>query len=402
MLKKLSHKDNCNSEVCHICTKHILKMDLFPDFTDLNDSIFNAIFWLIALIQLFWILFFYARIAFYKQKKVNTTLPPVSIIIVARNEEDNLYEYLPSILEQDYDEFEVIVVNHQSTDNTAYILKAFNQSAPHLKIVNIERDKHLTYGKKLPLTIGIKGAKYNHLLLTDADCQPISDQWLRGMAEHFTEKKAIVLGFGPHRKKPGFLNRVIRLDTSFIALNYFSYAKAGIPYMGVGRNLAYTQDLFMKNKGFKSHYSIQSGDDDLFIQEVAKNRNYTISLNPQTFCYSDAKETWKEWYAQKSRHYTTTTRYGLFKKLMLGIYPLTLLLLYVFFFILLFNNWLNWISIGVIATIVLLKWLILGLAMKKLNQKSFIGGIILWDIFYAILMPIVYYTTEQLNNSKWK
>lgn len=402
MLKKLSSKDNSNSEVCHICRKHIFKMELFPDFSDILDSSINILFWGLAFVQLFWMLFFYARISFHKEKKVDSINPPVSIIIVARNEEDNLFEYLPSILEQDYHEYEVIVVNHQSTDNTEYILKAFRESSPHLRIVNLERDRHLTYGKKLPLTIGIKGAKYNHLLLTDADCKPTSDQWLKNMAGKFTEKKEIVLGYGPHRKLPGFLNRVIRLDTSFIALNYLSFAKAGIPYMGVGRNLAYTQELFMNNSGFKSHYSIQSGDDDLFIQEVAKNRNYTISLDPSTFCYSDAKETWEDWYTQKSRHYTTTSRYGLFKKLLLGIYPLTLILLYITLVILLLNNWLNWTSIGVISLIIIVKWLTLGFAMKKLKQKSFISGIIFWDLFYALLTPIVYYTTEQSKNATWK
>lgn len=377
-------------------------MEVLPDFTDLTLSIYTILFWSLAFIQLFWLFFFYSRIAFHKEKKTSTSSLPISIIISARNEEDNLAEFLPYILEQDYPNFEVIVVNHQSADGTEYILKAFQETHSHLRVITLERDKHLAFGKKLPLTVGIKGAKHNHLLLTDADCMPTSNQWLKIMASKFSDKKEIVLGYAPLRKTKGFLNKLIRFDTAFIALNYLSFAKAGTPYMGVGRNLAYTKDLFLKNKGFKSHYSIQSGDDDLFIQEVAKKKNYTISLSPDSFCVSDAKETWSEWYAQKSRHYTTSGNYTLFKKLLLGIYPLTLILMYLFFVILLLNNWMNWIAILILSAVILFKWIILGLTMKKLNQKSFIAGVILWDIFYAIVTPIVFYTTEQSTGTKWK
>src|SRR5690554_1350483 len=378
-------------------------MDLIPDFSDFFLSITNFVLWSAALLQLFWIFFFYARISFHQDRSsTNKAHPPVSIIIAARNEEDNLFEKLPFILEQDYEEFEVIVVNHQSMDNTSSILKAFENQYPNLRSIELERNQHLPKGKKLPLTIGIKGAKYNHLLFTDADCKPSSKLWLQTMAEHFTEKKEIVLGYGPYQKTKGLLNACIRFDTSMIALNYLSFAKAGVPYMGVGRNLAYTKEVFMKNSGFKSHYSIQSGDDDLFIQEVAKKKNYTISLSPEAFCYSDGEKTWKDWYSQKSRHYTTSGRYSLFKKLLLGIYPLTLLLLYISLVTLIVNNWMSWISIGVISLLIVSKWLILGMAFKKLEQKSFIWSIIFWDLFYAIFTPIVYYTTEQSTATKWK
>ncbi|HLV41689.1 MAG TPA: glycosyltransferase [Brumimicrobium sp.] len=377
-------------------------MELFPDFTDLPQLIFTIVFWAMALIQLFWLFFFYLRIAIHKEKENDSSYPPVSIVIAARNEEDNLFENLTYILEQDYKDFEVIVVNHQSVDNTEYLLKAFQEKHPHLKIINIERNNHLAYGKKLPLTIGIKGSKHDLLLLTDADCKPASDQWLKQMAGKFTPKKKIVLGYAPYRKTPGFLNKVIRLDTTFIALNYFSFAKSGIPYMGVGRNLAYSKELFMNNSGFKSHYSIQSGDDDLFIQEVAKKKNYTVSLSPQTFCYSEGEKTWKKWITQKSRHYTTSVRYPLFKKLLLGIYPLSLIFLYISLFTLLFSNWMNWVSLGVILVIFISKWITLGFAFKKLDQKDLILGVLFWELFYAILTPLVYYTTEQSTTTRWK
>ena len=377
-------------------------MEIFPEINADLPFAFTAAFLLFALLQLFWILFFYARVSFHNEDTEKVSTPPVSVIIAARNEEDNLFELLPFILEQQYPEFEVIVINHQSIDDSTHILKALQRQYEHLKVIDLPRNQHLGTGKKLPLTIAIKGSKYEHLLFTDADCKPNSEYWIRGMAKHFSEKKKLILGYGPYNKEKGFLNKIIRLDTALIAINYLAFAKAGVPYMGVGRNLAYTKSLFLENKGFKSHYSLQSGDDDLFVQETARNRNYAICLDQNSFCYSEPKTTWSDWIKQKSRHFTTTSRYGVIKKLLLGIYPLTLLLLYTSFITLLINNWLSWVSVGVIALVLILKWLIHGIALKKLNERTFIWLFPFWDVFYAVLAPIIYYTTESSTEAKWK
>lgn len=252
-------------------------MDIIPNF---NWSFWSLLFYFfcgVVFIQLIYLIFIYARLAFFKTKtQKDNHLPPVSVIIAARNEADNIYENLPFILDQDYPEYEVIVVVNQSIDESKYILEAYQQQHNNLRFTVVERNKHLQPGKKLSLSIGIKAAKYEHLVMTDADCKPESTKWLLEIGQTFTDKKNIVLGYGPYSYEKGFLNKVIRYDTAWIAINYFSYALAGAPYMGVGRNLAYTKEVYQKANGFKSHYSISSGDDDLFIQEAAKRK--TIPL----------------------------------------------------------------------------------------------------------------------------
>lgn len=209
--------------------------------------------------------------------------PPLSVILAARNESDNLYENLPIILEQDYPEFEVIIINNQSTDDSTYLLEAIAQQYSNLRVIEVMKNQHLKPGKKLSITLGVKGAKFEHLILTDADCRPASRNWLKSIAENFSNEKQIVLGYGPYKKEKGFLNRLIRFDTTWIGMNYFSMALAKLPYMGVGRNLAYTKTVFNSVSGFKSHYYLPSGDDDLFIQETAKNNNYTIAIKADSF-----------------------------------------------------------------------------------------------------------------------
>jgi hypothetical protein len=178
-------------------------------------------------------------------------------------------------------------------------------------------------------------------------------------------------------------------------------ALAKLPYMGVGRNLAYTKTVFNSVSGFKSHYFIPSGDDDLFIQEAAQNSNYTITIDPETFCYSPAAPSWNRWVRQKSRHYSTSNKYKVIKKLLLGIYPVSLLLLWISFVILLFNTDFRIIGGVVFGVIVLLKWWIQGKCLLKLKERNFVYALPFWDLFYAILTPMMFYLTEQKRNAKW-
>lgn len=377
-------------------------MDIIPNF---NWSFWSLLFYFfcgVVFIQLIYLIFIYARLAFFKTKtQKDNHLPPVSVIIAARNEADNIYENLPFILDQDYPEYEVIVVVNQSIDESKYILEAYQQQHNNLRFTVVERNKHLQPGKKLSLSIGIKAAKYEHLVMTDADCKPESTKWLLEIGQTFTDKKNIVLGYGPYSYEKGFLNKVIRYDTAWIAINYFSYALAGAPYMGVGRNLAYTKEVYQKANGFKSHYSISSGDDDLFIQEAAKKKNYTIAIASDSYMYSPAEKTWSAWYRQKSRHYTTSPNYQVIKRALLGIYPITLLLMYLSFITLLFNEDFRWLSLIVFGSIFALKWWIQGKCFLKLKEKSFIALFPLNDLFYAIMSPIIYYTGDGKKTNKW-
>jgi glycosyltransferase involved in cell wall biosynthesis len=353
--------------------------------------------------QILYVLFIYSKLAFHKSKPIDDhqNWMPISVIIAARNESDNLYENLPAILSQDYPVYEVIVVNNQSIDDSGWILTAFARQFPNLRVVELSRNKHLRPGKKLPITLAIKSAKYEHFVLTDADCKPSNDQWIKQMASQYTRSKQIVIGYAPFLKNKGFLNRLIRFDTAWIGVNYFSMALAKLPYMGVGRNLAYTKSVFHSVNGFKSHYSVTTGDDVLFIQEAAKKSNYSIQLNPDSFCYSQAPTSWTRWMTQKTRHYSTSGKYRFIKKLLLGIYPLSLILMWVSFITLLFSRDFILLSSSVFGFTLLLKWWLQGRCLTQLKEKSFVRYLPFWDLFYALLMPILFYISERQKYYRW-
>jgi len=268
---------------------------------------------------LFYYTYFFYRLSVHKTIK-GTFNSSISIIICAKNELKNLRSHLPEILEQNYPEFEVIVVNDQSNDGSGNFLKELEKEYKHLVVVTIEKHINKHIGKKFALTLGIKTAKHEHLLLTDADCFPNSKNWAQLMCNNFNTAD-IVLGYGGYQKKKGWLNKIIRFDTFNVAQQYLSYALAGCAYMGVGRNMAYKKSLFFDNKGFANHIHIPSGDDDLFIQEIATKNNVTVEINTQAHTSSEVIENWKEWSYQKRRHLTTSPLYKTKFKVLLTLYP---------------------------------------------------------------------------------
>jgi biofilm PGA synthesis N-glycosyltransferase PgaC len=340
-------------------------------------------------------------LAFYKLSETNNSLPPVSVVICARNEDDNLPEFLPKICTQDYPEFEVIVVNDCSTDNTESVIDEFAKVFSNLKKVNIKEDGYYKHGKKFALLVGIKGTKHNHLLLTDADCYPSSDQWLKEMGSKFTNEKEVVLGYGAYEKQPGFLNRLIRFDAFMIAVNFLSAGIKKKAYMGVGRNLAYTKELFFKNKGFASHYHINSGDDDLFVNEVSGPNNTTVAISHKAITYSRPKTTFRDWSLQKARHITTAPLYTAASRLRIAFSYFS----QYFFYLSLIGLCLS-INTVLLAPILLtlkvvLHWIFLNKAAKKLNEPDLLYGSVIFEPVLLFVYPVFHFRKLFYKSNKW-
>lgn len=363
-----------------------------------------VVFWMLVLalaVQLFYFLYFFLRLARYKNAEGVNELPPVSVVICARNEDDNLVAFLPLVLAQDYPEFQVVVVNDCSFDNTEDILKEFSERHPHLKVVTIKEDEYYSHGKKVALMMGIKGARYEHLLLTDADCRPASTNWLRSMAAQFTTETEIVLGYGPYEKRSGLLNKLIRFDAFFIALQYLSFSMARITYMGVGRNLAYRKELFFRHKGFASHYHIQSGDDDLFVNQAATRRNTRVEVRPDSFTHSVPERTFKAWWRQKRRHLTTGKRYKFGHKLLLITYVASQWLFFGTFISALVLNFQPYVVLGIMLLRLLLQMLIFKKAMEKLGERDLLLLVPFVEIFLLFFYPALTFAGIFQRRRKW-
>lgn len=368
-------------------------VEIYNQYISILGLILLSAFLLCFLVQSIYYLFIYRKIGAWKPKPTAHSQEPVSIVICARDEEEKLEKNLPLVLSQEYPNYEVVVVNDCSQDDTGLVLERLQKQYPHLRTTTIKEDEKFSHGKKLALTIGIKSAQNEWLLLTDADCVPDSQQWLASMQRNFGPKNEIVLGYSGFNASKGLLNKLIRFDAFQIALNYLGLAMSHMPYMGVGRNLAYTRSLFFKNKGFASHAQILSGDDDLFINEVATAKNTIVEISAESITRSEAKKTFQSWHRQKRRHMATGYKYSTGQKFVLALEPLTRSFFYLLLVALLIMQ-VIWPAIIFIFLLRLIYQLIIfKKALDRLNEKK----LLLLSLLFDFVLPYVLFAILIIN-----
>jgi len=383
--------------------KEIILDIFFPKGLTLIEQLGLYSFYGAAVVQFIFLWIIFLRFAFFtKTAKANPDKQEaVSVIIVAKNEYRNLKNNLQKILEQDYPNFEVILVNHASEDDTEYLIRELSQKYPHLKYVVVQDNINFFSGKKFPLSVGIKSAQHDIVLLTDADCYPDSKNWIAEMQSQFVNKKEIVLGYGAYEERRGLLNKFIRYDTLRVGMMYLSLAKWGVPYMGVGRNLAYRKSLFFKENGFQSHLNIPSGDDDLFINKAANRKNTTIAVGKSCRSISVPKTSFSDWYYQKKRHLTTGKHYKFSHLVILGLWDIST---FIFFLtaILMLSFQFQWIAVASILGLRIISQLIITKkTMLLLGEKKLLLFSPLMELFVLIANPIVSVVSIFATKRRW-
>jgi len=324
------------------------------------------------LVQLYYVLLVHLKLANVSIEEIPLSAQkPLSVIVCARNEIVNLAQYLPALLSQDYPEFEVVVVNDRSWDGTEDFLEQLEKKHRNLKVVKILDNDKFIAGKKFAVTMGIKAAKYDWLVFTDADCTPASEHWLKDMQQPADENTEIVLGYSPYIKKRSLLNALIRFETFFTAVNYLAFALKGMPYMGVGRNMAYKKSLFFKNKGFAAHMHIPSGDDDLFVNAHANKYNTEIRLHPDSHVWSEPNNTWGGYLRQKKRHFGAGKFYKSKHKFILSLQIVFQFLFYAFFATcMFFSREAQYVALGILGLSIIIRCFIYPKLLKRLNYSD--------------------------------
>jgi len=341
----------------------------------------------------------------------------VSVILCAHNESYNLSQYLQSLLTQDYPEYEVIVVDDGSEDDTRAVIERYMTRDPRLHMTFVPYGARVGSTKKLALTLAAKAAQYDYLLLTDADCRPESNQWIREMMKGFqspiTNQQSpisIVLGFGAYFYDKGHLNRLVRFDTLFNGLHYLGAALCGHPYMGVGRNLAYRKDFFFESGGFTHLMANRAGDDDLFVNHVANRENTAVVVSRDSIVWSPAKTTMREWWQQKRRHLSVSPSYRRATQFRLTLEPLSRGLFYalvlgILIYQLLITNYQLSIPLLAAVGLFLIRWIlqtaILNVSAKRMGLHRFNMFTVLWFDIALPLVNLLMLASPKRKTIKW-
>ncbi len=387
------------------------------DFYGFEFSVPELVVFCVLLLAFIYQLYFYLRYLrgvlrlnrkIRKNKISFVTQPqPVSVIICARDEAENLKKFLPFILAQEYPVFEVIVVNDGSTDETDIILRDMKLEYPHLRTTFVPAGATNLSTKKLALTLGVKAAQHDILLFTDADCMPEDKYWIARMARNFTPGIEFVLGYGAYLHQKSFVNKLITYDTLFVALQYLGYAKSGKPYMGVGRNMAFRKEVFFRHKGYASNLHLRSGDDDLMVNQAANKHNTRIEIAPDSITWSEPKKNFRLWYYQKERHLSVSTHYSFISRFRLGFEPLSRALFYLTLIVLPFLA--NLITISAALLLFLIRFsvqlLVVNRSAKHFNERRYNINLLLFDIILPLIslnLLLFGRMGKKSKNIRWK
>ncbi len=342
-------------------------------------------------LQLLFLISFLLAVA-RKRHTIASTFPPVSVIVCAHDEEQNLRSLIPLLLEQEYPQFEVIIVDDRSNDGTYDYLLQATREHPALRMVKVDRVPPHANGKKYGLTLGIRAASHEWILLTDADCRPASKAWIAGMSRHFYDGVQIVAGISTYRKERGLLNLFVRFEGALTALQYVAFGLLNMPYMGVGRNLAYRKSLFLENKGFNQFLGIIGGDDDLFVNQHATSKNWRVELGAETNMLSIPEKTWKEFFLQKVRHLSVGKHYRFVHRFILGAFMLSGIL-----------TWLTGLPVIIAepsswwgATLFVVRFIVLAIAIRVILKKAGIS-FEWWAIPFLDFLYSIYYISTGLK-----
>lgn len=363
----------------------------------------ETIFWLIFLISLsvqlvLWLGLWYpfaSRTEKETPKRQGSSFPKVSIIVPFKNEEKNLTKNLPYLINQDYPDFEIVLINDHSEDQSLSIAQSFCKQNSQFLCDSLTTSA----GKKSALTHGIGLAQGEWIALTDADCQP-SPRWLKTMIRA-GQGADIILGYGPYQEQKGLLNQMIRYETWYIALQYMAALKYRLYYMAVGRNMLIKKKSFVNANGFKNHMNLISGSDDLFMNALQKEEHIVAhSVHPDSYVYSSPKESLNGWFKQKKRHISTSVEYKFRIKLLMLITASSHLFLYLSALFLLINGSFVTSIIALLSFRGVVLVLCSFVGMKKIKERDLFFISPLLDILLALFYFSLSFTLF-FKQKKW-
>jgi cellulose synthase/poly-beta-1,6-N-acetylglucosamine synthase-like glycosyltransferase len=368
-------------------------------------EILVIVFFTALVLQVIYLIVFNVALSKGKKRHVSiapTESLPVSVIVCAHDEEENLKELIPQLLNQNYPDFEIILVNDRSNDNTFDYVLGLSKTDARVRLVNVEHIPSHVNSKKYSLTLGIRAAKNEWLLLTDADCRPEGPNWIMSMSSAFNEKTRFVIGFSPYQKVKGFLNLFIRFESILTALQYVSFALMKNPYMAVGRNLAYRKSFFLAEKGFNQFMNVTGGDDDLFVNQHADGENTAIILGRDAIINTFAEQSWSMFLRQKKRHLSVGRYYKFKHKFWLGLFVISWLVTWLTLVPVAFFSGFHFWILGAMAVRI-------GLLVQTLRAglQRFGHNFELWTVPFLDFLFSIYYLTTGLitmgsKHVRWK
>ena len=366
--------------------------------------ILSVIFYLFVACTAVQIIYYLAFSSFLfrsKKNKTNTSEIPISVIIYTKNQAEKFLTFLPSILEQEYYKFEIVLINNASSDNTSVLLESYAKKHAHIKVINVENNEAFWGSKKYALTLGIKTAQYPNLLFTDTNCTLVSKHWISEMSKKFTTNKTIILGYKKYQKENSLSNIFIRYENLLKAIKCFGFTKLGSPFMAFGNNFGYQKSEFFKVKGFINHMKTNAGEADLFIKDAANKENTTFCISEKSFIKTAIPTSFSKWFAANKEEIVITKKYKFKHRFLLKFFTFSKILFYVLATVLFFVYPYQ-IILPIVLAYFLLQYIIIGISAKKLKEPQIIFFLPFLEIGLLLIQISIFSANLISKPNHWK
>ena len=342
------------------------------EFISLLPMILLYIFIAIVVVQLFYYLGVFSSFSFSKQNENNPKRIPISVIVYARNQAEEVKRLLPNLINQNYHDYELVLLDNASSDDTLYIFKEYAQLFPNIRLCQVDNNEAFWNNKKYAQTLAIKASKNEYLLFIDAEENIDSEYWIMAMASNFTLNKTIILGPEMYKKTKGFFNKIIRFDTVFAQLHSFSWTNYGAPFSYFSKNIGYKKEEFYKVNGYITHMNNRLGEREFFLNEASKSKNTTFTITKNAFVYLEPILKLKDWKLKKREDEMILSSLNFSTRFKVRFFNTSQFLFFIFAITLL-SLQIEWIITSIlIAFRYLVSWIVVGKTTSKFQQKDLI------------------------------
>lgn len=379
--------------------------NIFTGFTLLEWCILG-VFFLVYCIRLIYLLLSRGKIILAGKREGianEKAMQPVSVILTARNEEENLKRILPQLLQFVNIEYEVVAVDDYSQDNTFTVLGAFNHKFSHLKISSLNEETRFSI--KLAQNIALKSAKNDWVLIAPVSAANFEKDWLMSFAGNTTtSNRNLLISYSSIKPEKGYYNSLLRIENFMQHIKSAGFILNKVPFVYHEDNIAFKKDQYFALGGFgfnvKEHYA----NLELIVNSFIKKHSTVVLFNQETKLIKEENATRESYVELLYKSFRIEHHLVSWKKIILRLEELTSLLFLPLLILLLSIKLALWPLVTVLLGLLFLTQIVtIKLLLNRLNERKIFISSLLYGLFMPYIKPFYRWLFSKHNRkNKWR
>lgn len=350
----------------------------------ITDIVLLASLLVVFFMQIYFLLRYYLKLARHRDDDPIQNSNRISIILSVRNEEQHIREILDKFKEQQFEDYQILVINVHSEDNTDGILNVLAETNPKLKVTTLSQETQ--FSEKQIINIGLKGASSPWIVLLTSSTGEINPDWLANMNGLLSAETDLVVAYTNIERLKGFRNLICRLERFSQFMISGAWTLAGKPFVFNENNVLFKKTMYFDTLGFRHKMNRNFANLELIFNENMKKGRVKITTNPDLAIREHIEDDRGDHIRLLKKGVQIRQSLSWAKKISLFMDDVTRILLpgLVAAVIILHPEY--WITFSVIPLIYLiLLAIIVKMLLKRLNERK----IFLSSLAYILIKPIL-------------